>query len=137
VPAPEDPPSPATPPVEAPKPNPYTYEAAGRRDPFVSLLVRGTTDPRARRRRTDGLEGALVGEVALKGIVTSGTTYIAMLRAPDNRTYLVRRGQRLFNGYVKAIGPEQIVFVQELNEPLSPVKHREVRRTLRATEDVK
>jgi type IV pilus assembly protein PilP len=130
-------PSPAASPVDGPPASAYNYNAGGRRDPFVSLLAGGTSAPGARRRRLDGLEGAMVGDLSLKGIVTSGDTFIAMLHAPDGKTYLVRRGQRLLDGYVKAIGAEDIVFVQEVSEPLSSVRQRVVRRTLRATEDVK
>jgi len=57
--------------------------------------------------------------------------FIAMLIAPDNKTYVVRANDRLYDGTVRAISEDAVVFLQEVNDPLSLVKQREVRRPLR------
>src|SRR4029453_17854809 len=59
---------PAKPPGEPPPAPPYSYNAEGRRDPFISLLGRGT-DPRNTVARPAGVPGILINEVSLKGIV--------------------------------------------------------------------
>jgi hypothetical protein len=118
-------------------PQGYSYNAAGRRDPFVPLFNRGA-DPRATVvNRPEGLPGVAVGEVAIKGIVHSRGAYIAMLQAPDNKTYVVRNGDRLFDATVKAVTADAVVFVQQVNDPLSLVKQREIRRPLRPIEEGK
>ena len=112
----------------------YSYNSEGRRDPFVSLFFRGTDLPSARE-RPDGLAGLGVNEVALRGVVLSEGAYLAVLEAQDNRTYIVRSNDRLFDGSVHEITAEAIVFLQEVNDPLSLVAEREVRKGLRDAEE--
>lgn len=118
-------------------PQGYAYNPAGRRDPFVSLAHRGS-DPRTTSTvRPEGLPGLPVAEVSVKGIVQSEGGFLAMLQAPDNKTYIVRSGDRLLDATVKAIVADAVVFVQQVNDPLSLVKQREIRRPLRPTEEGK
>ncbi len=112
----------------------YSYDAAGRRDPFVSLLARGADLP-STRERVDGLLGLGINEVALRGVVISGGAYLAVLEAPDNKSYNVRIDDRLFDGVVLEITPEAVVFLQEVSDPLSPVTEREIRKSLRDAEE--
>jgi Tfp pilus assembly protein PilP len=121
----------------SPAPQGYSYNPAGRRDPFVPLLQRAA-DPRSTSvTRPEGLPGVAVSEVAIKGIVHSRGAYVAMLQAPDNKTYIVRNGDRLFDATVKAVTADAVVFVQQVTDPLSLVKQREIRRPLRPTEEGK
>lgn len=124
---------PAQPEQPAP-PEVYTYNPAGRRDPFVSLLNRGT-EIRPLSERPAGLSGLSINEVALRGIVRSEGAYIAVLQAPDKTTYVVRAGRRLLDGSVRSISADAVVFLQEVNDPLSLVKEREVRKSLRGPEE--
>jgi type IV pilus assembly protein PilP len=109
----------------------FTYDPEGRRDPFVSLLARGN-DPRAVTNRPPGLPGVLIGELTVKGIVRDRSGFIAMVQAPDNKTYIVRPGEKLMDGSVKSITPDTVVFSQDVNDPLSPVKQREIRKSVRS-----
>lgn len=120
-------------PEPPPQPEAYVYDPAGRRDPFVSLLNRGDLIPLSER--PPDLAGLTVNEVALRGIVLSEGTYIAVLQAPDNKTYIVRDGDRLWDGAVRSITGEAVIFVEEVNDPLSLVKEREVRKSLRGPEE--
>ena len=115
------------------QPELYSYDSEGRRDPFVSLLARGTDLP-SDRVRPDGLTGLSISEVALRGVVLSDGAYLAVLEAPDNRTYIVRADNRLFDGSVKEITADAIVFLQDVNDPLSFITVREVRRGLQDAE---
>jgi Tfp pilus assembly protein PilP len=135
------PPDAQTPPatVEAPVPPPtmpdtYAYSSEGRRDPFVSLVARGQDAPPGTA-RPDGVPGLLVDEIALKGILRGSGGFLAMIQAPDNRTYTLRTGDRLFDGSVKTVLVDRVVFLQEVNDPLSLAKQREVIRLLRPVED--
>jgi len=110
----------------------YTYDPAGRRDPFVSLLGRGGDLPSTTGARPAGLPGVLINEVMLKGVLKSSKgEYIALLQGPDNHTYIVHTGDKVMDGTVKAITQDAVVFSQDVNDPLSLVKQREVRKTIR------
>ena len=118
----------------APPPPPaYTYEPEGRRDPFVSLLARGS-DPTSAASRPPGLPGLLINEVIVKGIVRDRSGFIAMVQGPDTKTFIVRSGDKLMDGTVKSITADTVVFSQDVNDPLSLVKQREVRKAVRPAE---
>jgi len=129
-PAPEaaKPPDPAKPAEPEPAAPPYTYEVGGRRDPFRSLLVRNTVD--RDRARPPGLAGVMVDEVELQGTVRTKSGWIAMVRASDNRSYLLRKGQALFDGEVMEITANEVVFRQNVNDPTDPKPFREVSKSL-------
>jgi hypothetical protein len=144
----------SSPPAEAPRPSAdqdlepppggYTYNPQGRRDPFVSLVK--PVGPQGGKVRPQGLPGFLIQEVALKGVVkTQGgglgaaaqAGYIAILQGTDGKSYFVTVGQRLFDGAVVAIDPSSVSFRQEVTDPLSPVRTRDVRKTLYPTEEAR
>jgi Tfp pilus assembly protein PilP len=87
--------------------------------------------------RPEGLRGLTVDEIALKGVVLSRGAFVAMIQAPDGKSYTIRAGDRLMDGSVKAVTASTVVFVQQVNDPLSLVKQREVRKPLRPTEEGK
>ena len=112
----------------------YAYDPERRRDPFVNLLTRGG-DPGLLNERPAGLAGLSVNDVSLNGLVLSGGVYLAVMQAPDNKTYILRGGELLFDGVVKSVSAEGITFLQEVNDPMSIVNDREVFRTLRRQEE--
>lgn len=120
----------APPPVEQ---APYTYDAQGRRDPFVSLLARGS-DPRGASTRAAGLPGVLIAEASVKGIVRDRSGFIAMIQGTGTKTFIVRAGEKLMDGSVKAIAADSVVFLQDVNDPLSMVKQKEVRKPVRSAD---
>ena len=132
-------PQPAAPPTATPAPAPaaeaYTYDPAGRRDPFVSLLSRGI-EPATGKKLT-GLSGLTTGEVMLRGVMQSRNSYVALLSGPDGKTYSAHVNDRLLDGVIRSVTPQGIVIMQEVNDPLSLVKQREVRKGLRTPEDGK
>jgi Tfp pilus assembly protein PilP len=132
---------PAAPGAAAPAPAPapvaeaYTYDPAGRRDPFVSLLSRGI-EPATGKKLT-GLAGLMTGEVILRGVLQSRNSYVALVAGPDGKTYSAHVNDRLLDGVIRSVTPQGIVIMQEVNDPLSLVKQREVRKGLRTAEDGK
>ena len=120
-------PAPAAPAAPA---APYSYDPQGRRDPFVSLVARGS-DPGSAASRPSGLPGLLISEVAVKGIVRDRSGLIAMVQGTGTKTFIVRAGEKLMDGSVKAITNDSVVFSQDVNDPLSMVKQKEVRKTVR------
>jgi len=110
----------------------YTYDSAGRRDPFVTLLGRGGDMPVPGAARPQGLAGILIGEVTLKGVLkTARGDFVALLQSPDNKTYIAHTGDKVLDGAVKTISAVEVVFTQDVNDPLSLVKQREVRKAIR------
>jgi Tfp pilus assembly protein PilP len=123
--------------VAAPPAPAFTYNPEGRRDPFVSLLKRAT-EARARQGKpAPGVSGFLVSELILKGIMQSRGEHVALVSGPDSKTYLVRVNDRLLDGSVRAITADTLVCLQDVNDPLSLTKQREVRMTLRAVVEAK
>jgi Tfp pilus assembly protein PilP len=128
--------APAPAPAATAAPETYTYDSGGRRDPFLSLLGTGTV-PRVSSNRADGAESLTIGEITVRGIMQSRGTLIAMVQGPDNKTYLVHQGDKFVDGSVKSITPQGLVLVQQVNDPLSLVKQREIRKLLRSAEGAK
>jgi len=116
-------------PVEATKPG-YSYDPEGRRDPFQSLLGRGN-DPQSNTSRPSGVAGLLISDVAVKGILRDRGGFVAMIQAPEGKTFLVKPGDKLFDGSVKAISQDKVIFSQDVNDPLSLVKQREIPKAVR------
>lgn len=110
-------------------PSSYVYESQGRRDPFVSLVARGQ-DPRASNRAA-GVAGLLIGEVTVRGVVRDRSGFIAMIQGPDRKTFIVRSGEKLMDGSIKAITADGIVFSQDVNDALATVKQKEIRKSVR------
>jgi Tfp pilus assembly protein PilP len=126
-------PRPVPRPTGATAPPAYGYNPEGRRDPFVSLLRRGReTLRRPDGKVLDGVRSLLVNEIALKGILQSRGDNIALVQGPDNKTYLVRANDRFLDGFVQAVKADVLILMQDVNDPLSVTKQREVRKTLRA-----
>jgi len=123
----------------APAPSePYTYQTEGRRDPFLSLVGAGPdTRPSASARKAEGTAGMTLAEVSVRGVMQGRGTLVAMVQGPDNKTYIVHQGDKFLDGTIKAITAQGLVVLQEVNDPLSLVKQREVRKLLRSLEDSK
>jgi len=146
-PAAQKPPAPATPPPAQPQTQPavqpakpiageaYTYEPEGRRDPFVSLV--GTGIESSVVKKGEGPAGMLIAEISVRGIMQSKGAYVAMIEGADKKTYVVHNGDKLADGTIKSVMPTGLVIMQEVNDPLSLVKQREVRKLLRSLEDAK
>jgi Tfp pilus assembly protein PilP len=129
-------PASADPRAEAPPAPPasYAYAPDGRRDPFVSLVKGGATAsaPQATgHSRPDGLAGVAVDELVVRGLVQSRNGWIAIVGSPSGRTYTVRPGDHLLDGSIHEINAQCVVLMQEVSDPLSLVKQREVRKFLR------
>jgi Tfp pilus assembly protein PilP len=133
--APEKAPAAAPAPADAPKvtdqdftPSVYTYEVGGRRDPFRSLLVRNPSDKE--RVRPPGLAGVMVDELELQGTIKVKQSWVAMMRGPDNKSHLIRKGTTLFDGEVTEVSATEVTFRQNVNDPTNPKPFREVVKAL-------
>jgi Tfp pilus assembly protein PilP len=114
----------------------YTYQADGRRDPFLNLLGTGS-EPRNAGTRNEGPAGMTVAEISVRGVLASRGSLIAMIEGPDKKTYVVHTGDKFQDGTIRSITPQGLVIVQEVNDPLSLVKQREIHKLLRSLESTK
>ena len=109
----------------------YTYDPAGRRDPFRSLLVRA--ENRAGGPRPPGIAGIGIDDVTVQGIWKTRSGYVAQIRGTDNKSYLLRAGDLLYDGEVTRVGPNEVSFRQNLNDPQSVKPFRDITKQLNAT----
>ena len=138
-------PAPAQPPakkVDLPVPPPnFEYSPQGRRDPFISLVNRGndesTQNGAATAKRAEGVPGMLTGELTVRGIMQARGAWVAMVSGPDGKVYTVRAGDKLADGVIRQVNAASVVILQEVNDPLSLEKQREVRKFLRGGDEVK
>jgi Tfp pilus assembly protein PilP len=130
-------PAPSTPAAPRPPQEAFTYQADGRRDPFLNLLNGGVSVPRSATQRGEGVAGLAVNEIAVRGLAQMSGTMVALVQGPDGRNYNVHQGDKLADGSVKSITPEGLVIMQDVNDPLSTAKQREVRKLLRSVEEAK
>jgi Tfp pilus assembly protein PilP len=129
-------PAAARPAATPPEQEAYTYRPDGRRDPFVSLVGAGS-EGKASLKKGDGAASLTVAELAVRGVMQSRGALVAMIQGPDHKTYIVHQGDKLLDGTIKTITPQGLIVVQEVNDPLSLIKQREVRKLLRSLEDAK
>jgi Tfp pilus assembly protein PilP len=114
----------------------FTYDPAGRRDPFRSLVeqTRAEKGPRPK-----GIAGMLISEVDLVGIVQKGRDYLAFFNGSDNKGYFLRVGDVLYDGRIISINRAtgQVVFRQEINDPRSIKPYRDITKRLYSAEEEK
>ena len=109
----------------------YTYDPAGRRDPFRSLLVRERNS--GGPARPPGIAGISIDDIVIHGIWKTKAGWVAQIRATDNQSYLIRAGDLLYDGEVTRVDSNEVQFRQNLNDPQSVKPFREVTKQLNAT----
>ncbi len=113
----------------------FTYDPAGRRDPFRSLIEK--VDVERQGPRPTGIAGMLISEVDLVGIVRDPDGDLAFFNGSDNRGYFLRVGEKLYDGQVVRIDTRngRVVFRQEVNDPRLIKPYREVVKELNTVEE--
>ena len=107
----------------------YHYDPQGRRDPFQSLI--GPAPRLQPGQRPPGPPGFLIDEIKLQGVIrTKQQGLIGMINGPDNRSYLIKVGDKVLDGEVIRITPSSVVFRQEVNDPTRIERFREVIKDL-------
>jgi len=108
----------------------YSYDPGNRRDPFKSLLA-ATEIPNFRGPRPDGIPGLLIDEVILTGIFRTDDGYVAQVQSAENeKSYLLKGGDQLYDGDVVRITGNEVVFKQIVQDPTALKPFREVVKTL-------
>jgi hypothetical protein len=109
----------------------FSYDPAGRRDPFRSLLEGfEELEEGPARARPPGLPGMMIGELRLEGIIETPSGILAFVLGRDNVSYIIRPGTKLYNGEVMEIQPKKVVFRQDVNDPNRRKQYEEVVREI-------
>ena len=97
----------------------FSYDPAGRRDPFRSLLEGFEEDEETgpAKARPPGLPGMLIEELRVEGVIKMESGIVAFVLGRDNVSYIIRPGTKLYNGEVASIEPDKVVFRQNVNDP--------------------
>ncbi len=108
----------------------YAYDPGNRRDPFKSLLA-ATELPEFRGPRPEGIPGLLIDEVILTGIFKTEDGYVAQVQSAENeKSYLLKQGDELYDGDVVRITDNEVIFKQIVQDPTALKPFREVVKTL-------
>lgn len=108
----------------------FSYDPAGRRDPFRSLMSGFEEDDSSIRARPPGLPGMLIEELTVEGVIETETGILAFVQGRDKFSYIIRPGTKLFNGEVKEILLDRVVFRQQVNDPKQLKPYEEVVREI-------
>jgi Tfp pilus assembly protein PilP len=109
----------------------FSYDPAGRRDPFRSLLDGfEEVEEASERPRPPGLPGMMIEELTLEGIIQTSSGILAFVQGRDNLSYIIRPGTKLYNGEVAEIEPRKVIFRQQVNDPKQLKPYQEVVREL-------
>jgi Tfp pilus assembly protein PilP len=113
----------------------FSYDPAGRRDPFRSLVDALNAIGKGPRPR--GIAGMLISEVDLVGIVQKGRGNIAFFNGSDNKGYFLKVGDSLYDGKIVRIDRRTgtVVFRQDVNDPRSIKPFRDVTKKLTTAEE--
>lgn len=109
----------------------FSYDPAGRRDPFRSL--RAGFEQRFDEEvepRPPGLPGMMVDEIRLQGIIETPNGILAFVQGRDNISYILRPGTKLYDGEVKEIHFDRVVFRKQSNDPKQLKPYEDVVREI-------
>jgi len=116
----------------------FSYDPAGRRDPFRSLLEEVALKKKGPRPK--GVAGMLVTELDLVGIVKdSGGADMAFVIGSDNRGYFLKSGDEVYDGSLMGIDPRAgtATFRQQVDDPRLIKPYRDVVKRLVPLEEEK
>ena len=104
-----------------------------RRDPFESLVSRQQAQDALAKNLPPGKAGLQVGTLRLDGIVRAPNGMIAVVANPQQRTYFLREGDKLYDGTVEKISMEGVTFHEEGKDAFGKPVERQVSKRLYST----
>ncbi len=106
---------------------PKAINAVGRRDPFVSPVVKlGSVGSGC----SSGKRCLAIDQIALKGVVKSDVGMIAVVVNAMDKAYFLRENDPVFNGYVVKITGDSIVFKETFHDRLGKSLTRDITKTI-------
>jgi len=114
-------------------PGEFEYNPMGRRDPFWDLLKRNTN--KLKKKRKDGLAGLDIDQLELEGIIKNKSGFVALLKGPDGKPYLVKEGDSVYDGEIMKIGSHMVKFKKILTIALGGTKVKTIIKRLNPEEE--
>lgn len=113
----------------------YVYSPAGRRDPFMPIIIK--EEKKALAGAKTPLERFPVSEFKLAGIVWGGLGYHAMLEGPDGKGYFIRVGTKIGpnQGVVKKITQTTMLIEEKYKDPTGEINRKEITVELRKKQE--
>jgi hypothetical protein len=115
-----------------------SFNPSNRRDPFLNPLQyskknakQNEDEEESRGTPPPGIGGTLISQAALQGISIRRTGKLAVIRGADGRAYFLKEGDRLFDGYLKAIEDDSITLVRETRMKSGKLLTQDVIKRLR------
>ena len=96
----------------------YTYDPAGRRDPFKDLLAGTEADEEGVMRAISEMS---IDDIILIGILKIKTSLIGIIRGPQGFPFRINEGDQFEDGFVLTIEERKVIFRKTKNRgiPLS------------------
>lgn len=98
----------------------------GKRDPFVSPVVRSTGTGSSGPVCSTGKRCLMISEMVLRGIVKTQSGMIAVVSNAANRAYFLKENDPVFNGSVVKITGDSVIFKENVVDNLGRESSREV-----------
>jgi Tfp pilus assembly protein PilP len=110
----------------------YEYEARGRRDPFMSLVVVAKQRPNVKK-KANPIENYDVSEIKLSAIVWDKKQYYALITLPDNKSYTIKAGMTLglYGGKVQDITRDSVLVREQIKDYRGRLKTKDTLLKLR------
>ncbi len=107
-------------------PEEYKYDARGRRDPFLSLVVI-TKQKQIKKKGASPFESYDISEIKMLAIAWDKNKYFALIRLPDNKTYTITEGKSLGleGGKVEKITRDSVVIREYIKDYRGNIKPRD------------
>jgi Tfp pilus assembly protein PilP len=114
----------------------YTYDAKGRRDPFVPLTETVKEKP-ARKKGATPIENVDVDEIKVIAIAWDSKQYYALVTLPDKKSYTIRKGMTLgvYGGKVREITKDSVIVTEQIKDYKGQVKTKDTILKLRKEEE--
>jgi len=113
----------------------YVYSPAGRRDPFMPIIIK--EEKKALAGAKTPLERFHISEFKLAGIVWGGLGYHAMLEGPDGKGYFIRVGTKIGpnQGVVKKITQTTMTIEEKYKDLTGETNRKEITIELRKKQE--
>lgn len=103
--------------------------APHRRDPFLALVSATSTSAGAPVHLPPGKAGLQVSTLRVEGVVRSPNGMVVVASNPQNRTYFLHQGDRLFDGRVEQISMDAVTFQETGKDPFGkPIDRTVIKR---------
>ena len=110
----------------------YTYNPAGKRDPFKPYIALGPKKQAPTATLTP-LQRYDVSELKLVGILKGPTGYRALVEDAGGKGFIITKGTPIGreNGHVKEIHDNRVIIEQTYKDIFGQIKHKEISMPLR------